>query len=104
MARRRNPPAKSPEERQNQLINLAVEEAEHRLLNGTASSQIITTLLNWASTRAQLEMEKLRSDIRLSQSKEKEIESKVSSEETYQKALAAFKSYQGDYEEDDDYE
>lgn len=103
MARRKNPPARSPEERQNQLINLAVNEAEQRLMNGTASSQIITTILQWASTKAQLEMEKLRSDIRLSQSKEKEIQAKVTGEEIYAEALNAFRSYQGE-DEDDDFE
>lgn len=105
MAKRKQTPAKTPEARENQLINLAVEETERRLLNGTASSQIITTLLKLATTKAQLELEKLRSDIALQQAKEQEIADKASNSDLYTKALAAFRSYKGDFrgaEEDDD--
>ena len=105
MAKRKQTPAKTPEARENQLINLAVEETERRLLNGTASSQIITTLLKLATTKAQLELEKLRSDIALQQAKEQEIADKASNSDLYAQALAAFRSYKGDFrgdEEDDD--
>ena len=105
MAKRKQMPAKTPEARENQLINLAVEETERRLLNGTASSQIITTLLKLATTKAQLELEKLRSDIALQQAKEQEIADKASNSDLYANALAAFRSYKGDFrgdEEDDD--
>ena len=105
MAKRKQTPAKTPEARENQLINLAVEETERRLLNGTASSQIITTLLKLATTKAQLELEKLRSDIALQQAKEQEIADKASNSDLYAKALTAFRSYKGDFrgdEEDDD--
>ncbi len=104
MPKRKQTPAKTPEARQNQLINLAVEEAERRLRNGTASSQIITTLLHFASTKAMLELEKMRSDISLSKAKEKEIVDKASNSELYARALEAFKSYKGDKDEDYEYE
>ena len=45
MANRKQTPARTPEARENQLINLAVDETERRLRNGTASSQILTVLL-----------------------------------------------------------
>lgn len=99
-------PARTPEARENQLINLAVKEVEKRLKNGTISSQLLTVLLKLATTRAQLEMEKLRSDIALQKAKEQEIEDKASNSELYEQALAAFKSYKGDTldeEEDDEY-
>lgn len=105
MAKRKQIPAKSPEARENQLINLAVDEVERRLLNGTVSSQILTALLKLGTTRAQLELEKLRSDIALQQAKEQEIADKASNSDLYTKALAAFRSYKGDFrrdEEDDD--
>ena len=38
-------PALSPEARENQLIDLAVNLAEQQLLDGTASSQVITHFL-----------------------------------------------------------
>lgn len=99
MARRKQVPARTPEARENQLINLAVDEAEKRLRNGTASSQIIVTLLKLASTRAQLELEKLRSDVALQNAKKEELENKVSNSDLYAKALEAFRSYKGEEEE-----
>lgn len=110
MAKRKQTPARTPEARENQLINLAVDEIEHRLTNGTASSQILTVLLKLATTKAQLELEKLRSDIALQKAKEQEIEDKASNGEMYREALKAFKRYKGedtsdeeDYEDDEDY-
>lgn len=105
MAKRKQAPARTPEARENQLINLAVEEAERRLQNGTASSQIITTVLKLGTTRAQLELEKLRSDISLQKAKEQEIEDKASNSDLYAKALEAFRSYKGynSYEEEDNF-
>lgn len=104
MGKRKQTPARTPEARENQLINLAVDEAEKRLRNGTASSQIIVTLLKLATTRSELELEKLRSDISLQRAKERDIAEKTSNNDLYAKALEAFKSYQsstgGDYYDD----
>lgn len=102
MGKRKQAAAKTPEARENQLINLAVEETERRLLNGSASSQIITTLLKLATTKAQLELEKLRSDIALQQAKEQEIADKASNSDLYAKALEAFRTYKGDFRGDND--
>lgn len=105
MRKKPQPPARTPEARQNQLISLAVDEAERRLRDGSASSQIITTLLHWASTRNQLELEKIRRDIELSKSKEMELQSRMHSDEKYNEALEAFKSYQGsNFRYDEDYD
>lgn len=107
MPKRKQVPARTPEARENQLIAKAVTEVEKRLDNGTISSQLLTVLLKLATAKYQLEMEKLRSDIALQHSKVQEIEDKTNSSEMYEKAFAAFKSYQGDtYEEeydDEDY-
>lgn len=106
MARRKQTPARTPEARENQLINMAVDEVERRLVNGTISSQLLAILLKLATTKAQLEIEKLRSDISLQNAKEKEIEEKALNSVMYAEALAAFKSYRGEepdeeYDEDD---
>ena len=102
MGKRKQTPARTPEARENQLIALAVDETERRLRNGTASSQILTVLLKLATTKAQLELEKLRSDISLQKAKEQEIEDKASNNDMFERALAAFKSYRGDVDEDED--
>lgn len=104
MGKKNQTPARTPEGRENQLINLAVDEVERRLRNGTVSSQILTVLLKLATTRAQLELEKLRSDISLQRAKEQEIEDKTSNSELYAKALEAFKKYKGDESEEEFYE
>ena len=101
MGKRKQPPARSPEAKWNQLTAMAVDETERRLQNGTASSQIISLLLKHATTMAQLELEKLRSDIILQKAKVQEIENKSSNNDLYEKALAAFKSYKGVNDEED---
>lgn len=102
---RKSTPAKNPEARMNQLINLAVNCAEEKLTNGTASSQIITLLLNLATTKAQLELEKLRADVQVQNAKVKQYEDNKDIKEMYSKALVALKQYQGnDIEEDSDEE
>lgn len=86
-------PAKSPKQRENQLINLAVDLAERQLRDGSATSQVITHFLKLATTREQLENERLRAELKLSSAKVKHLESQNTSQELYEKALAAFKSY-----------
>ena len=46
-------PALSPEARENQLISLAVDLAEQQLIDGSASSQVITHFLKLGTTRAE---------------------------------------------------
>ena len=53
-------PALSPEARDNQMISLAVNLAEKQLMEGTASSQVITHYLKLAATR---ERERIEKDI-----------------------------------------
>lgn len=107
MAKRKEVQAKTPEAEENYLISLAVKETKRRLKNGTVSSQILTVLLKLATTKAQLELEKLRSDIALQKAKEQEIADKASNSDLYSQALEAFRSYKGDNpnndEDEDDY-
>ena len=56
---RRMRPALTPEARENQMISLAMDRAEERLMNGTASSQEIVHFLKLGSTRERLEKEKI---------------------------------------------
>lgn len=99
-------PARTMVGRENQLINLAVNLAEEKLKNGTASSQIITTLLQLATTKYQLENEKLRSELRVAEAKIKSLEAQETSKDLYAEAIMAFKQYSGleDDEEFDNYE
>ncbi len=96
---RETPPARTAEERENQLIGLAVDLAEKKLRDGTASSQIIALLLNLATSKAKLELEKLKSDLKVADAKVQQIKNQEDSKELYEEAIRAFKSYTG-YEED----
>lgn len=91
--RNRPGPALSSEARERQLINLAVDLAEQRLLDGTASNQVIVHFLKLASVRENLEREKLEKENELLRAKTAMLESARRSDELYAEALAAFRSY-----------
>lgn len=98
-------PAISPEAREQQLIALAVDLVEQRLLDGTASSQETTHYLKMASTKARLENEKIKYELELTKAKTESIKSQQRSEEMFEAAIRAFKGYSGqgrDEEEDED--
>ena len=92
---RQLPPAGTPEARENQLISLAVDLAEKKLLDGTASSQILIHYLKLGSTRMELEKEKIRKENILLEAKAGAIESSKRTEELFQKALEAMREYGG---------
>ena len=52
---RKMPPARTPEARENQMISLAIELAEKQLMEGTASSQVITHFLKLGSTKEKID-------------------------------------------------
>lgn len=100
---RKRRPALSPEARENQMISLAVDLAEQQLIDGTASSQVITHFLKLGTTKAELEKEKLKRENKLLESKTKAIESAEETKILYENALKAMKDYAG-YGDPDDYE
>ena len=56
-------PAITPEGREMQLINLAMDLVEQRLRDGTASAQETTHVLKLGSIRNQLEVKKLEKEL-----------------------------------------
>lgn len=101
--RRPRRPATTVEGRENQLISLATDLAERQLVEGTASSQVITHFLKMASTREALEQERLQRENLLLSAKVDQMASAKRIEEMYEKALSAMRSYSGrdDMYEDD---
>lgn len=93
--KRRQPPATTPEARENQLIALAVDLAEEQLSQGTASSQVITHYLKMGSTKERIEKEILEKQKELLQAKTEAIQSAKRVEELYTNALDAMRSYSG---------
>lgn len=94
-------PPLSPENREIYMSSLAMDLAEQQLRDGTASSQVITHYLKLGSMRHKEEMEKLRRENELLRAKTESINSSKRSEEMMEKAIAAFKGYQGIGIEDD---
>ena len=86
-------PALSPEARENQLISLAVDLAEKQLIEGTASTQVITHYLKLGTMREQLEREKLEKENELLKVKSEAIRSAQRVEELYANAIEAMRSY-----------
>lgn len=103
---RRIRPALSPDARENQLIGLAVDLAEQRLRDGTASTQEIIHFLKLGTSRAELEKEKIRSEIDEKRAKVKAIESADEIKTLYENAISAMREYAptqtGVFEGDDD--
>lgn len=92
----RRPPAKTPDGRENQLIELAVDLAERQLIDGTASAQVINHYLKMSSSRERLEQERLNHENELLQAKTQAMESAAKMEELYAAALGAMKAYKGE--------
>lgn len=88
-------PALTPEARENQLISLAYDLAEKQLLEGTASSQVITQFLKLGSIKERRELEKLEQENKLLIAKTEALESAKKMEGLYEEALQAFKTYSG---------
>lgn len=93
------PPAKTVEAREKQIIALAVEEAEKRIRNGTASSQLLSHYLRLGTVKAQKELELLEVEKQLKQAKIEAYKTAQRQEELMEEAMAAFRSYSG-YEEE----
>ena len=99
---RRPRPALTPEARENQMIALAEDLAERQLLEGTASSQVITHYLKLGSMKERYEIEKLKAETELQKAKIEALGSAKHMEELYAEAIAAFREYSGETNGDDD--
>lgn len=93
-------PALDPASRENQLINLAMDQAEEQLRSGTASPSVITHFLKLGSIREQEEMDLLRNQKILVKAKADSIESSKKAEELTTAAIDAMKQYGGSSADD----
>lgn len=102
-------PALTPEARENQLISLAIDLVEQRLIDGTASSQETTHFLKLASRKAKLEAERFELENELIKAKTKALRDQADMKVLYAEAIAAMRRYSGhgsdyDEEESDEYD
>jgi uncharacterized protein YcaQ len=99
MGKRR--PALNPDARENQLIALAVDLAEKQLMEGTASSQVITHYLKLGSSEERIKREILERQKELITAKTEALQSQKRVEELYAEALKAMREYNGHGDPDD---
>lgn len=92
-------PAISPEARENQLIGLAYDLVEKRLLDGSATSQETTSLIKLGNTKARLEIEKMKYETELVKAKTDAIESASNAEKLFEEAMKAMQQYSGTNQE-----
>lgn len=84
---------RTPEARENQLIALAYDAAERRLLDGTATSQEIVHLLRMGSAAERRKAELDREQLELMREKAEMLRAAQRSEELYANAIKAVQSY-----------
>lgn len=97
---KRRAPARTPEEQENMMIDLAVKMAEKQFRDGTASSQVTVHYLKLGSSREKLEQKKLEIERELSEKKMEAMESAQRVESLMEEALSAMRSYKGGGEPD----
>ena len=71
------------------------------MTKGIATSQIITHYLKLATTREELELERIRGDIELQKAKAEALAGQQRQEELFKKAVDAFRGYQPSGDDDD---
>lgn len=102
IAQERSRPARTPEQREQQLINLAFDLVEQRLREGTATSQETTHFLKLGSSREKLEQREKQKDIELKAAKTEAIQTAQRIETLYDDAIKAMRRYSGQGSEDED--
>lgn len=98
----RQRPAQTPDAREKQMINYAVDLAEKQLREGTASSQVITHYLKLATSKEKLEREKLELEKELLVAKTEALQSSKRVEELYAQAIKAMQIYSGTSPDEDE--
>lgn len=101
--RQKMPRALTPEGREDQIIAYAMDVAEERILNGTASDGLLIQFLKQGSSKERLEREIMAEQKKLIEAKTEAIESAKRVEELYREALKAMRTYSGTHDDDEVY-
>jgi hypothetical protein len=104
IAKRRQAPGMTIQSREDQIIRLAYDLVEERILKKTATSQEVTEFIRLGSTKAQLERERLKQENALLVAKTQSLESQKRIEEMYAKAMKSFKKYSGQSDDEEVFE
>ncbi len=94
-------PALSPENREGQMIALAMDLVEQRLRDGTASSQETTHFLKLGTAKYRTELRILETQEALNKAKTKAYDNQEEIKVLYEDALKAMRNYAGQGEPDE---
>lgn len=86
----------NPDDRESEMIALAVNLAEKQLRDGTASPNVICHYLRLGSTRESEERKLLQEKTKLMAAKSEQIEQSKRMEDLYKDALNALSTYRGE--------
>lgn len=78
------------------LIAKAYAEAERRIDDGTASSEMICLFLKAGSSKQYIDQQKTEAELDLARTKIELMKAQQKTEEMFVEAMSAFRSYQGD--------
>lgn len=96
------PPARTPEQRENQLISKAYDLIEKQLDDGTVSAQVLSFLAKRGSGRERMELKKLEAENALLHGRLEQIRDGAEIKELYEEAKNAMRRYQGQQVDYDD--
>lgn len=88
-------PAITPEDREQQLIAEATNEAERRILDGTASDTLLVAYIKQGTIEKRRQIAEIEERTELMRAKRVDIESNKKTDELYKNALAAMREYTG---------
>lgn len=98
----REPPATTPEGREQQLVAAAFDLAEKQIRDGSVSAQVLTHFLKFGAERERLERTKLEQENLLARAKIETLAQGQRIESLYGEAIKAMREYGGKEEYDDD--
>lgn len=93
-------PPTTPQEQENRLIQLSMLRAQQQIMDGTASSQVLTQFLKLGSSRERLEKEKLEYERKLLEAKAQSIKDEKEIAEMHQNVIDSFKRYSGNFNDE----
>ena len=100
----RNHADRTPEGRENRLISMALDLAEERLRNGTATAQEVVHFLKLGSEKSRVEVEKLELEKKLVEAKTENLKAQRDMATMLNDAMAAMKRYRGEEDDSDEYD
>lgn len=85
------------------MIDLAVECAEEQMLNRTASPLVLVHYLKLGTEKYRFENEKLKAETELQKAKVQALSDMKEMKEMYEDAMRAFRTYNGQGVDENDY-